>query len=122
MEEQSAPFWQQRIAVFAAKGMHVLPVGQQKLSGKPAWEHFEKPSAAHVDSDCRRNSWLAGMAETVVALQATTSSSEPARCNSRRGPGIVNMDSSRVVLSVRVREGDVLVCYVGCCRDGSKGG
>lgn len=106
--EQSDPFGQQRTAVFAAKGMHVESVGQQKLSGKPAWEHFEKPSAAHVDSDCRWNSWLAGMAETVVALKATSSSSELACCSSRRGPGIVNMDSSRAVLSSQVGVGYVL--------------
>lgn len=100
--------------------MHVESVGQQKLSGKPACGHFEKPSAAHVDVDCRWNSWLAGTAETVVALKATTaSSSELVCCSSRRGPGIVNTYSSRAVLSSGLGEGDVGY-YVGYSRDGSK--
>ena len=48
MTEQDSPVGQQIADCLLLKGMHVLVVGQQKLSGSPSWLHGAKPESEHV--------------------------------------------------------------------------
>ena len=48
MTEQVSPVGQQIADFLLLKGMHVLVVGQQKLSGSPLWLHGAKPASEHV--------------------------------------------------------------------------
>lgn len=51
---QSLPAGQQRTVVFAASGIHVDVLGQQKLEGMDACGHFAK-SAGQVDCRMKRD-------------------------------------------------------------------
>lgn len=46
--EQVSPVGQQIADFLLLKGMQVLVVGQQKLSGSPSWLHGAKPAREHV--------------------------------------------------------------------------
>lgn len=48
MTEQVSPAGQQIADFLLLKGMHVLVVGQQKVSGSPSWLHGAKPVREHV--------------------------------------------------------------------------
>lgn len=48
MTEQVSPAGQQIADFLLLKGMHVLVVGQQKVSGSPSWLHGVKPVREHV--------------------------------------------------------------------------
>ena len=50
MTEQVWPVGQQIADFLLLKGMQVLVVGQQKLSGSPSWLHGEKPAREHVSA------------------------------------------------------------------------
>jgi len=53
MVAQLLPEGQQRTVVLPARGMQVVPVPQQKLSGSPSCGHCEKLAAEQTDCDCR---------------------------------------------------------------------
>ena len=48
MIEQVSPAGQQIADLLLLKGIHVLVVGQQKLSGNPLWLHDAKPAIEYV--------------------------------------------------------------------------
>ena len=77
MTEQSEPLGQHKTVVFAASGMQVWPVGQQKSDGRPAREQPTKVDNGHADAVCRSKRLCADRAVTEVARQTAMSSDCP---------------------------------------------
>ena len=77
MTEQVSPVGQQIADCLLLKGMHVLVVGQQKLSGRPSWLHGAKPESEHVLAlgrspiACAASSVTEGMAVETTHIAAS---------------------------------------------------
>jgi hypothetical protein len=77
MTVQSEPLGQHKTVVFAASGMQVWPVGQQKSDGRPAREQGTKFDTGHADTVCRSKRLCAERAAAELARQTAMSSDCP---------------------------------------------
>lgn len=97
---QSEPLGQHKTVVFAASGMQVCPVGQQKFDGRPARGQAAKFDTGHADAESRSKRLRVDRAVAEVARQTATSSD----CPNPRGDLIFHHTDKNVAVPSGIAE------------------